>query len=126
MTMMLAIFSIVVFVIAYYNTNKYLTFVNEFTSIEDINFQKLNDDMCEILFCTKEQLKNNCKLILKFYSDNKSNYNTKSLKILGDEESFNIEKSLEFFKTYKIDYIPSISFLEYGRKTDYITLEHEG
>lgn len=124
-TIILVIFFVVIFVIGYYKINKYLRFVNEFVSVEEIDLQKLNKNILEILFCTKEQLKNNCKLILKFYADNKSNANTESLKIVGDEESFNTEKCLEFFKMYNIDHIPNMLFLENGTMMDYIVVTRE-
>ena len=125
MTIMLAIFFIGICIINYYNISKYLKFINEFINVEVIDFQKLSNNICEILFCTKEQLKNDSKLIRKFYIDNRSSYNTKSLKIVGDEELYNTGKYLEFFIEHKIYSVPNMVFLENGRKNKCITLMNE-
>ncbi|MBN1037038.1 hypothetical protein DWC20_16000 [Clostridium botulinum] len=122
---MLTIFFILIFVISYYKTNKYLAFAKEFINIEEIDFQKLNVEKYEILFCTKEQLQKSCKLIFKFYFDNKCDYSIKKLKLLCDEKSFNNKKCVEFFMKHEIDYFPNMSFLENGKKINSIILTYE-
>ena len=125
MIIMLAVFFIGLCIVNYCNISKHLKFINEFINVEVIDFKKLSNDIYEILFCTKEQLKNDSKLIRKFYIDNRSSYNTKSLKIVGDQELYNTGKCFEFFIEHKIYSVPNMCFLENGRKNKCITLMNE-
>lgn len=124
-TIMLAVFFICLCIVNYCNISKYLKFINEFINVEVIDFQRLSNDICEIIFCTKEQLKNDSKLIRKFYYDNRSSGNAKSLKIVGDEELYNTGRCLEFFLEHKIYSVPNMFFLENGGKNKCITLMNE-
>ncbi|NMF07938.1 hypothetical protein ACUH7Y_02185 [Clostridium beijerinckii] len=122
MLIIIIMFFLITSLAIYYKLCKYLLFIDKFINVEEIDFEDLDQDKYEILFCTKEQLQIKCGLILKFYTDNISNLNTKELKILGNEKSFNSGKCIRFFEKYEIDHIPNILIIENGIKKDYIIL----
>lgn len=125
MIIALTIFSILVYVVVYYNTNSCCEFVNNFIDIREIDFKKLHKNKYEILFCTKEQLQKDCKTMLKFYINNKLDLDAKKIKILCDEKSCDNGALFEFFEKYDIHHIPNITFLENGKKINSIVLRSE-
>ncbi|MDU5821655.1 MAG: hypothetical protein E6Z48_17220, partial [Clostridium butyricum] len=104
----------------------YTIFVNEFININEVDFEKLDKGKYQILFCTRGQLENNCKVIRDFYRNFlKNDINIEKLKIVGDEKMFNEKKYNKFLIIHKINNIPSILLLENGEESEYVILTNE-